>query len=139
MENFETNIHLFYTAAATPQSNNYYLHVITYPEHAGYRAGGQPVSIKQNGKTLDVELPIIRDQSIPPLNQDAPIVHTIFIGAFNESVCYQINVSVVLLAETNNTKIGEAVLSTVDAVEDTRPIEQDSRFSGEEIESIKVS
>lgn len=122
MEDFQTQVTLVYTAEDL-HTNRYYLHSITTANQANYRAGTQPQIVLQNDGTIDVELQVVEDNSIPEIHMATPIVHTVNVGTFAPNAYHQINVSVVLVSGGISSTIGDDVLSTAEAMEDSKPIE----------------
>ena len=125
MENFDVSAQYIYTAADAV-NNTYFVHAITKTNRANYKIGNQPVISYNNDGTIDLELKIIKDYSIPDINVETPVVHTINAGTFEPSAYQQVNINVVLMAsDGSSSTIGGAVLSSAAAVLDTRPVEID--------------
>jgi len=125
MEFFELNAKYIYTAA-NALSNTYFIHVITNTDQANYQAGNQPIITHQSDGTIDVELQVVKNLSIPEISVETPVVHTVNIGTFQPTDYHEVNITVVLMAtDGSSSTIGGAVLSTAAAVEDSKPIEID--------------
>ncbi len=126
MEDFEMQSKLIYSAVAGEVNTySYYVRTKIVASQANYRAGGQPSITHQNDGTIDVELHVIEDATLPDIYLETPIVHTVDIGIFQPTTYHHVNVSVILVGDSINNTIGDDVLSTAEAMEESKPIEID--------------
>lgn len=108
--------------------DKYFLQVITYCNQFNYKVSDE-VHLSEGGSTngnLEVEITIIQDDDLPTNEMILPLVHQIPLGVLPLGVD-TIDISLTLNNQQNpgsGEQLEPAVtISTVDAEEETRPIE----------------